>query len=128
MEAATACTEKFTCTSDVPAPMPFCPPDDMPDCPPDNVESVQSPLLAAPTAESTSLSMSSVTPEPPVAATIAFTPATAPEKVQSMFGEIKEMQHSEERETLVEPKGRRIEANHPRASKCEFIQSVVCSL
>lgn len=83
VEAATACTETFTCTSDVPAPMPFCPPDDMSDCLPDNVESIQSPPLAAPTAESTSLSMSSVTPEPPVAATIVFTPVTAPDKCKA---------------------------------------------
>lgn len=60
--------------------MPFSPPDDKCDCPPDNVEPVQPPPLAAPTAESTSISMSTVTLEPPVAATTFSTPATATEK------------------------------------------------
>lgn len=125
VDAVTACTETLTSTSDVPVSMPFCPPNDMPDCSPDNVEPVQPPPLAAPLAESTSLSMSSVTPEPPVAATTFSTPATATE-VQSMFGEIKEMQHSEERKSSVETKGCRIKTNHQRASKCEFIYSVSC--
>ena len=62
VDAVTACTETLTSTSDVPVSMPFCPPNDMPDCPSDNVEPVQPPPLAAPTAESTSLSMSSVNP------------------------------------------------------------------
>ncbi|KAK2567855.1 hypothetical protein P5673_007739, partial [Acropora cervicornis] len=83
VDAVTACTETLTSTSDVPVSMPFCPPNDMPDCPPDNVEPVQPPPLAAPTAEWTSLSMSSVTPEPPVVATTFATPATATEKCKA---------------------------------------------
>ena len=83
LDATTTCTETSTSTADVPASMPFCPPDDMADCPPDNVEPVQPPPLAAPTAESTSISMSSVTTEPPVAATTFSTPATATEKCKA---------------------------------------------
>ena len=129
LDAATACTETCTSTFDVSASMPFCPPDDMPDCPPDNVEPVQPPLLAAPTAESTSLSMSSVTPEPPVAAATFSTPATATEKCKACLEKLKKCSTLRKGNLRLRRKVAELKQTvRELQSVSSYIQSVVCNL
>ena len=129
VDAVTACTETLTSTSDVPVSMPFCPPNDMPDCPPDNVEPVQPPPLAAPTAESTSLSMSFVNPEPPVAAITFATPATATEKCKACLKKSKKCSTLRKGNLRLRRKVAELKQTiRELQSVSSYIQSVVCNL